>query len=234
MPDIVCAHVETPTHAVAARRQGRGRGRHRRRAGRGDERDQRRARAAQCARHGDAVHAGDESCKALRKESDPCRSATSSISCCRPQTWRRRATGTCDVLGMRSRAEPGLQVPGVLALPRRQGRRARHRGRREGRARTARSTSARNRRRRTAPACSTTSHSAPPACSEMLAHLSARRRFQAAPRGRPGPVPALHVRPERRQDRAQFRRRRGRGPARGGDGERTAAVNRRRKRCSES
>ena len=34
MPDIEVGHVETPTQGIAARRQGRGRGRHRRRAGR--------------------------------------------------------------------------------------------------------------------------------------------------------------------------------------------------------
>jgi CO/xanthine dehydrogenase Mo-binding subunit len=48
-----------PDQAVAAGRQRRGRGRHRGRARRGDERDQRRARAAERARDGDALHAGE-------------------------------------------------------------------------------------------------------------------------------------------------------------------------------
>src|SRR5581483_7719907 len=47
-----------PDEAVAARREGRGRGGHRRRARRGHERHQRRARAARRARDRDAVHPG--------------------------------------------------------------------------------------------------------------------------------------------------------------------------------
>src|SRR6266850_1296679 len=46
--------------AVTARRQGRRRGRHRRRARGGDERDQRRARAARRPRHRDAFHAATD------------------------------------------------------------------------------------------------------------------------------------------------------------------------------
>ncbi len=61
MPDIECGHVVSPTDRLGARRQGRGRGRHRRRAGLRDERHQRRAApAARAAAHRYAVHAGQD------------------------------------------------------------------------------------------------------------------------------------------------------------------------------
>ena len=59
MPDIDIGHVVTPTARFRARRQGRGRSRHRRRAGLRHERGQRCAPPARRrADHGDADHAG--------------------------------------------------------------------------------------------------------------------------------------------------------------------------------
>ena len=61
MPDIVGRARRDADAPVAARRQGRGRGRHRRRAGRGDERDQRRARPARRPGHTYAIHTRENS-----------------------------------------------------------------------------------------------------------------------------------------------------------------------------
>ncbi len=61
MPDIEVGHVVTPTADLGARRQGRGRSRHRRRPGRGDECHQRcAAPARRDAAYRHAVHAGED------------------------------------------------------------------------------------------------------------------------------------------------------------------------------
>ena len=64
MPDIECGHVVSPTADSRARRQGRGRSRHRRRAGLRDERHQRRAApVGRRPTHRHAVHAGEDSAR---------------------------------------------------------------------------------------------------------------------------------------------------------------------------
>ena len=61
MPDIECGHVRLADRRQRARRQGRGRSRHRRRAGLRHERHQRRAAPARrAAAHRHAVHAGED------------------------------------------------------------------------------------------------------------------------------------------------------------------------------
>ena len=109
MPDIVVAHVQTPTAQLAARRQGRRRGRHRRRAGRGDERDQRRARALRRARVARSRSRRRRSC-ARWAGSEPSRQHPRAAASPRSSSGSARASGPAGAWRPTSGGRTGLRA----------------------------------------------------------------------------------------------------------------------------